>query len=307
MVEAWYPPGVKTAEDRLRYYARFFDTVEADSPFYAIPRRSVAEAWAARTPPGFVFHVKAFGMMTQHRVEARMLPPELRGFDFALTRTGRVDDPPQAMVERSFEVFREAVILPLQAAGKLGGVLMQFPPYFSALDEEQWAHNLAYVERALELLGGARMLVEFRHPSWVAEERASSTLRWLSDRGITYVAVDAPQFAERSTMPPHPAVTAPLAYVRLHGRNRETYFKRTASAADRFDYLYTLDELEEWAPAVHEMSAQAEETYVMFNNCRGDFAPRNARMMAEVLADEVHRHDGALPGEGPGMPESRLF
>lgn len=138
----------------------------------------------------------------------------------------------------AFDVFLEAME-PLERAGKLGGILMQFPPYFAATDPVRAEENLGYLEYAREKLAGRRMLVEFRHPSWVAEERVTETLGFLADRDLTYVAVDAPQFPGRTTMPPITAVTAPLAYVRLHGRNRETYFAKGVSAAERFDYLYT--------------------------------------------------------------------
>ena len=74
----WYPPGVSSAEARLRFYADHFDTVEVNSSYYALPTPEMATAWAARTPPGFVFHVKAFAMMTRHPVKVEQLPPELR-------------------------------------------------------------------------------------------------------------------------------------------------------------------------------------------------------------------------------------
>lgn len=98
MAEAWYPLGVTSPEGRLRYYAERFDTVEADARFYAIPERRVVENWAARTPPGFIFHVKAFGMMTQHSVLERALPPELRDCPHDVER-GRVRRPPPEMVD----------------------------------------------------------------------------------------------------------------------------------------------------------------------------------------------------------------
>jgi uncharacterized protein YecE (DUF72 family) len=291
MVEAWYPPEARTAEARLRYYARRFDTVEADAPFYGIPDPKVAENWAGRTPDGFRFHVKAFGLMTQHSVEERMLHPALRECRFEVSDRGRVHHPSSRMVDRSFELFGE-FIAPLRTADKLGGVLMQFPLHFSALDKHQRDENLGYIQHAHERLEGVRMLVEFRHPSWVADENLMPTLAFLADREIAFVSVDAPQFPDRSTMPPVTAVTAPWAYVRLHGRNRDTYFGRNVSAADRFDYLYTSEELQEWAPRVRELASDAETTWVMFNNCKHDYAPRNAREMAEILADLVE----------PGVP-----
>jgi uncharacterized protein YecE (DUF72 family) len=300
MVPVWYPPDVKTAEARLRYYAERFDTVEADSPFYAIPDARTTELWAERTPPGFVFHVKAFGMMTQHNVLAQALPPQLRDFEFETDPRGRVQRPSPDLVEASFDMF-DAALEPLRAAGKLGGILMQFPPYFTALDTDRLRRNLEYLEYCRAKLGHDRMLVEFRHPSWVEGERLDSTLAFLAEHRMSFVSVDAPQFAERLTMPPVAACTDGYAYVRFHGRNRETYFKRTETAADRFDYLYSPEELEEWREPVRELVTAADETYVMFNNCRYDYAPRNAAEMAELLEDVIERlPDGRLPGGDPG-------
>ena len=296
MIEAWYPSDVTTPAARLRYYAERFDTVEADAPFYAIPDRRVVENWAKRTPPGFTFHVKAFGMMTQHAVDERALHPELREYPHAVER-GRVKRPSQEMVDVAFDLFLES-IEPLEEAGKLGGVLMQFPPFFTALDEALKEENLAYIDYARGKLGKRRMLVEFRHPSWVEDRQQRETLSFLAERNISYVAVDAPQFPTRTTMPPLVAATSKIGYVRLHGRNRDTYFARNVSAADRFDYLYTPDELEEWAPKVRELADGTDVTYVMFNNCKYDYAPRNARELAEILGPElVAPWEGATAGQ----------
>lgn len=299
MIEAWYPPEVSTPAARLRYYAERFDTVEADAPFYAIPDRRVCENWAKRTPTGFVFHVKAFGMMTQHAVDERALHPELREYPHEVER-GRVRRPSQEMVDLAFDLFAEA-IEPLDQAGKLGGVLMQFPPFFTALDDALYEDNLAYIEYARSKLGRRRMLVEFRHPSWVDEGRRKQTLKFLAERDITYVAVDAPQFPTRTTMPPLVAATSRVGYVRLHGRNRETYFARNISAADRFDYRYAREEIEEWAPRVLELAGETDVTYVMFNNCKYDYAPVNARELAEILGPEVVEPVEPMGGEQLGL------
>jgi uncharacterized protein YecE (DUF72 family) len=233
-------------------------------------------------------------MMTQHAVDDRALHPELREYPHAVER-GRVKRPSPEMVDLAFDLFLES-IEPLEDAGKLGGILMQFPPFFTALDEALLEENLAYLDYARTKLGTRRMLVEFRHPSWVDEAHARSTLGFLADRDMTYVAVDAPQFPTRTTMPPLVAATGSVGYVRLHGRNRDTYFARNVSAADRFDYLYSAAELEEWAPRVRELAESTEVTYVMFNNCKYDYAPRNARELAGILGDLVD--PVALPDDG---------
>jgi uncharacterized protein YecE (DUF72 family) len=306
MAALWYPPGVSTPEQRLRYYAGQFDTVEVDSPFYALPQRSYAEAWARRTPQDFVFHVKAYGMMTGHEVDERALPPELRDFPHAVTPRGRVQHPSRDMVDASFDIFMDA-IEPLAQAGKLGGILMQFPPFFTALTADHERRNLEYIEYAAAKLAPARMLVEFRHPSWVDEAHRERTLRFLADRGLSYVSVDSPQFPDRSTMPPLAAVTSDWSYVRFHGRNQDTWFKRTESSTERFDWDYSTAELRDWEPQLRDLAAEADETFVMFNNNASDYAQRNARQMAEILGDLVPpREEGPADGEESGGTP-RLF
>lgn len=286
MIERWYPRGVNTAEARLRYYAARFDTVEVDSTFYGLPKPEVAENWAKRTPDGFTFHVKAYGLMTGHEVDERSLHPDLRDFDFELTTRGRVRRPDARMRERAFELFLEG-IEPLRRAGRMGGVLMQYPPSFQASDPAHTRRNLDSIERAAEILKPLPVFVEFRHSSWVEGAQLAQTMSFLSDRFLTYVAVDEPQPPGAHAMPGVSAATSPLGYVRFHGRNTATWRAQTASASDRFDYLYSPDELAEWKDPIRELADETERTWVMFNNCRYDYAPRNAREMAEVLGEMV--------------------
>ena len=123
----WYPDWAKSAEGRLRYYAERFDTVELNASFYALPTAETAAAWARRTPDGFIFHVKAFAMMTRHPVRAEQLPPDLREL-FDYDERGRVSHPSREQRAEVFDRFLHAVD-PLREAGRLGGVLMQLPPY----------------------------------------------------------------------------------------------------------------------------------------------------------------------------------
>jgi len=297
MIERWYPRGVSSPEARLRYYAARYDTVEVDSTFYGLPREDYARHWAQRTPEGFTFHVKAYGMMTGHEVDERSLTPELREYDYEVSTRGRVVRPEQRMVERSFELFVDA-LLPLVEAGKMGGVLLQYPASFTATDRDHEHRNLAHIERAAAILAPLPAFVEFRHASWVTGPQLARTMRFLSDRGLTYVSVDAPTMPGSNVMPPVSAATAALGYVRFHGRNAATWNARTVSAADRFDYLYTPDELTEWLEPIDRLANETDRTWVMFNNCKYDYAPRNAREMAEILGGIVApREGGAVTGE----------
>jgi uncharacterized protein YecE (DUF72 family) len=282
----FYPPGVPAGQ-RLAYYAERFDTVEVDSTYYRLPVEEMVSRWAARTPPDFVMHVKAFGLMTRHPVRLEQLPPDLR--DGAPTdERGRVDRPPR---EFRAEVFRRfsAALEPLRAAGKLGGVLLQFPSYVVYRER-----SLEYLEWAQEQLRGDEMLVEFRHRSWLDEENRRDVLSFLEERGLTLVVVDAPRLDSPTVIPTVAALTTPTAYVRMHGRNADTWHVRGGSAADRFDYLYSEDELREWVEPLRELAGEAEQAYVVFNtNARspdggGGFVAQgaaNAQLLRRILAE----------------------
>jgi len=278
MVRAWYPPAVRAAADRLRYYAAHFDTVEVDSSFYGLPTPATARLWAERTPPGFVFHVKAFGMMTRHGVRADRLPASLRAaHNLEVDGRGRVTHPSEALRGEVFTLFSEA-LEPLRTAGKLGIVLLQFPPYFAANRA-----NREYISRSVGLLTPDRVAVEFRHASWIEPEEVGTTLHLLTSLGVSYVCVDAPRMGGPTILPPLAAATSDIAYVRFHGRNAATWNARTRSAAERFKYLYSNEELMEWVEPVRQLQAETTATYLMFNNCFADYAPRNAQQMLSLL------------------------
>jgi uncharacterized protein YecE (DUF72 family) len=254
----WYPPGVKPGE-RLAYYAERFDTVEVDSTFYRLPPEQMVERWAERVPDGFVMHVKAFGVMTRHPVRLEQLPPELRE-DVAVDDRGRVERPSLEFRAEVFRRFRDA-LEPLRAAGKLGGILLQLPPYIVYRPE-----SLAYLEWAKAELGGDEALVEFRHRSWLDDDNRAATLSFLESIGAAHVIVDAPKTQARNLVPTVLALTSPTLYVRFHGRNAGTWNVRGKSAAERFDYLYPEAELAEWVEPLRELAGRAENAYAFFNN-----------------------------------------
>lgn len=298
LVSTWYPAQVRSAEQRLRHYAERFDVVEVDSSYYALPTAEAASAWARRTPEGFTFHVKAFGMMTRHPVKLEQLPPDLRD-QAAVDHLGRVDHPSEELRGEVFDRFLHA-IRPLREAGRMGGVLMQMPPYVVFKPS-----SLAYLEWAQERLGGCDMLVEFRHRSWFEEGATAQVLSFLEQRGMTHVIVDAPRSPARNLVPAVIAATSPTAYLRLHGRNAATWQVRGRSAAERFDHLYTTDELREWVEPLRTLAAAADHTYAMFNNNgrttlesgeRIAQAPVNADMLRKLLAER------GVTVSGPAQP-----
>jgi uncharacterized protein YecE (DUF72 family) len=258
LTKVWYPPGTRTGEARLRFYARRFDTVEIDATYYTLPSRETVAAWAERTPPGFVFHIKAFGMMTRHPVRLEQLPPDLRAAA-AVDERGRVEHPSRELRAEVFARFH-AALEPLRTAGKLGGILLQFPPYVvprpAAFEYLGWAQ---------QELRGDEMLVEFRHRSWLDDANRARVLAFLEELGATFVVVDAPRLDAANVLPTVVAVTSDSAYVRMHGRNASTWNIRGRSAAERFDYLYSEAELQEWVEPLRELSGMSSRAYVMFN------------------------------------------
>jgi len=276
----WYPPQVATPEERLRYYARHFPIVEVDSSYYALPSPRNAVLWAQRTPDDFVFDVKAFALFTHHPTPPRSLPRDIHDALPPQLREKRnlyYRDLPPELVDELWRRFAEA-LLPLDSAGKLGAVLFQFPPWFRPGRESR-----EYMAALRERLPQFRLAVEFRQARWLAEERDRQlTLRFLREHGLPLVCVDEPQ-GFSSSVPPLAEVTAPLAVVRFHGRNAATWEARGLTTAERFNYLYTPEELGEWVPRVRQLAREAEEVHVLFNNCYRDYAVRNARQMAQAL------------------------
>ncbi|HEY2217985.1 MAG TPA: DUF72 domain-containing protein [Gaiellaceae bacterium] len=265
----WFYPPKLPAKERLAWYAQHFDTVEVDSTFYRLPSESMVAGWADRTPEDFTMHIKAFGLMTRHPVKVETIPEDLRD-EMPRDERGRVDRPPRELRAEIFSRFI-AALEPLRAAGKLGGILFQLPPYIVYTDS-----SLEYLEWARAQLDGYEMLVEFRHRSWLDEENRVDSLAFLERIGASYVVVDAPRSeTARNLVPTIVATTSPLAYVRFHGRNLGTWNKRGGSAAERFDYLYTDDELGEWVEPLQELAGEAEEAYAFFNNNASSEDPDN--------------------------------
>jgi uncharacterized protein YecE (DUF72 family) len=303
LTKVWYPRHVRSGEARLRHYAERFDTVEANSTYYRLPDAELVATWAERVPDGFTMHVKAFGLMTRHPVKVEALPEDLRDV-MPVDDRGRVDRPPRELRAEVFRRFHRA-LEPLRKRGKLGGILLQFPSYVVPKPA-----SLDYLGWAVEQLGGDEPLVEFRHRAWLDDEHRAETLRFLESIGASYVIVDAPRTEAKNLVPTVVARTSGTAYVRFHGRNAGTWNKRTGSAAERFDHLYSYEELREWVEPLRELAGEAESVYAMFNNngrsqmpatgiegiapaeiagdpARGEVAqaPANALMLRRLLAD----------------------
>lgn len=274
----FYPKAVRSPEARLQYYASPFETVEIDSTYYAIPTKSNAYLWAQRSPDNFVFHIKVYGAMTGHAIDPRTLPPDIRAELPAKDKAERnifVKEP--TLVRLISDKFMEA-LYPLMSAGKLGLLVYQFPPWFIFKTE-----NLDVLLKCRGMIGRNHMAVEFRHGSWYVESVRDKLFHFLRKNQIIHVVADEPQFGSLATVPFVPQTTADIAYYRLHGRNKETWLNKGVETSMRYAYLYSDDELTEFVPHIKTSASRATETYVMFNNCHGGFAMRNAERMKTLL------------------------
>ncbi|MGD0114927.1 MAG: DUF72 domain-containing protein [Dehalococcoidia bacterium] len=277
--DCFYPPEAKTPEARLRYYASRFPIVEVDSSYYGLPTEATAGLWVERTPPEFVFDVKAFRLLTNHPTPPQALTKELRESLGSLAGEKRnlyYRDFPPPVRDEVWRLFADA-LLPLDSAGKLGAVLFQFPPWF--LPGRQSAEH---VVEAKQRLPQYRVAVEFRNGHWLSDANRKHTLDLMRSNQISLVAVDEPQGFE-SSLPPVAEATADLAVVRFHGRNAEMWERKGATVGDRFDYLYSEDELREWVSPIERLAAGTREVHVLMNNCVSDKAVVNAAQMRALL------------------------
>jgi uncharacterized protein YecE (DUF72 family) len=242
---SFYPEGLGQ-KDMLAFYARRFPVVELNFSYYRMPTARTLAGMEAQTPPGFEFLIKAHQSMTH---------------DIPADQAGR---------DQVFGEFRGA-LRPVEEAGKLGCVLFQFP----------WAHrptpaSLRYLEEMRDAYSDLRLVVEFRNAEWDRPDIHEALRRG----GLGYCCVDEPRL--KGLMPARSLTTSDIGYVRFHGRNAAKWWKHK-EAWERYDYLYTLGELQEWEPRVAEMEERTTKTYVLFNNCHAGQAARNAQMMLGLL------------------------
>lgn len=231
------------SHEMLSYYSCHFSFAEINSTYYSLPGQKTFAAMVKKVPLDFVFTVKAHRSLTHERGDTA--PGNARAFKEALK--------------------------PLVDEERLGAVLLQFP--YSFHNTEQ---NRQYLARLAELFDGLPLVVEFRHRGWVAR----ATWDFLSALRLGYTCVDTPRLKGL----PGPVVrcTSPTAYVRFHGRNAGRWWEHQ-EAYERYDYLYSREELEEWVPRILSLSERAGRVFVAFNNHYRAQAVRNARMLGDLL------------------------
>lgn len=244
-----YPHKPRKAFDPLEYMARFFNTIEINSSFYRPPTPSTTKSWAKRVAANkeFTFTAKLHRVFTHERGKAKA---------------------------EDEKAFREGMDV-LAKADKLGSVLLQFPWSFKNNADER-----VYLAKLLEQFSDYPLVVEVRHTSWNNEE----VYEWLEERGVGICNIDQPVFAR--SIRPAALTTSPVGYVRLHGRNYQNWFRDKAPRDERYDYLYSQDELDPWLVRIREVAKQTRETYVITNNHFRGQAVVNAIEIKAALAEE---------------------
>ncbi|TDY57988.1 uncharacterized protein YecE (DUF72 family) [Aminivibrio pyruvatiphilus] len=286
VASGWYPPSARTAAARLAFYGAAFDTVEVDSTFYAIPEQASAFQWAARTPPGFLFNVKAWGLFTWHSVKYETLPEWVR-HEIPRPESGRLDFQglPRELRPVLWKRFTSA-LEPLRTMDRMGYLLFQLPPKASFSPV-----MMRYLERVAEVTPPFRTAVEVRNRSWMEKGNRESFLSLLKGANMAYVAVDEPEL-DWTVGRDFPVTATWGAVARFHGRNREGWTKKGATVAEKFRYNYSDGELLSWEGAVRDAAERAGKVFLMFNNCYRDYAVKNALRMKCLLGV------ACSPGEG---------
>ena len=236
----FYPQDLP-AKEMLHYYASVFNCVELNFTYYGIPHPRVVAAMVKATPAGFRFAVKA-NEATTHKQDPSVL-----------------------------DAFK-AAIEPAKIAGRLAGVLCQFP--YAVKNTEP---NRAYLATLAKDLADFKVIVEFRHDSWIKP----AIFDFLRANGLAYCSVDEPQIP--GLVPPIAVATGSVAYVRFHSRNASKWFG--GGGKGRYDYLYTREEMAEWLPKVKDLNSEAQSTYIFFNNCHAGSAAINAAEFKQMLAE----------------------
>ena len=261
--------------DELEFYARWFDVVEVNSTFYGPPRARVTQAWADRTPAGFEFAVKLFQKFTHPSMFLDAVAAGAPGASAAaLAAAGDVR---QADVDEF-----KAGVEPLALAGKLGPLLVQFPPSFVAS-----AAGVDYLGWLLRTFGDYAVAVELRHQSW--SDAGPDTAALLAAYGAAWTLIDEPKFRfsiRQNWTAPENTSAGGVAYVRFHGRNAAEWWHH-AAAEDRYNYLYSGEELAPLGEAVGSLATHVKKAYLFFNNHFSAQGVANAVQLRRQLGDPV--------------------
>lgn len=268
--------------DELRFYAEHFDTVEVNTTFYGQPRAEVTASWVSRTPPGFMFSLKLYQKFTHPRMfrEAALKSAPGAGGAPALSEHGESNgllDLLAEVTESDIDEFKSG-IEPLANAGRIGALLAQFPPSFKDSPESR-----DYLSALLHAFAGYPLAVELRHSSW--SDRIGDTLTMLNASGAAWVQIDEPKFRFSIRQNYLPNVTS-FYYMRLHGRNAAQWWRHDRSE-DRYNYLYSDDELKEFSDVAGAANELVKKSYLYTNNHFAAKSVVNAVMLKAQLGQPI--------------------
>jgi uncharacterized protein YecE (DUF72 family) len=275
----FYPKELKTGSERLQYYASNFPLVEMDSSYHVMPSRRNAVTWIEATPPGFIFDLKVFSLFTEHPTPSTSIPRDIREkfpSQLDIEKHIYVSSLEEKTIDALWDWFLLA-ISPFKLANKLGVISFQFPPWFIPKPA-----NFEYIALCRKKLSAYRIAVEFRRDSWLDAASRPDTIKFLKEKDIILVCVNEPQ-GFKTSLPPLSEITSSVGIIRFHGRNSENWEKKDISPTERFAYLYSEKELEEWLPKIRSMSKNTKELHIIFKNKHMDYEVRNARQMMKLL------------------------
>jgi len=268
-----YPKNIKDPS-LLPYYEieLGFDTVEINFTYYRLPNARTTEAMAKKVSDKFTFVVRSNKDMT-HEIWSDK------------KRTEIIDNS---------DVFTQFIegLRPMTEKNKLSCILLQFPVFFFAS-----SRNEDYILQCKDRLKGVPVVVEFRNKAWISDR----TFDFLKNNELGFCIVDEPPLPR--LVPYKPIATSDVAYFRFHGRNKNWF---GASREERYNYLYSEEELKKFVPDIERMARSGLNTLVFFNNCHAGSAARNALMMKKFLGliDEFSQGQKYAIGEDerePGM------
>jgi uncharacterized protein YecE (DUF72 family) len=264
--------------DELRFYAEHFDTVEVNSTFYGQPRADVTRSWANRTPPGFEFSVKLYQKFTHPKMFREAALKRAPGSE------GPLLDLLAQVTQADIDEFR-AGIEPLASSGRLGALLAQFPASFKDSPASR-----DYLAQLLHAFDDYPVAVELRHRSW--SDAIADTLSMLNAFGAAWVQIDEPKFRFSIRQNYLPNVSG-FYYMRLHGRNAKAWWRHEASE-DRYNYLYSRQELREFSDIAGAAQALVKKSYLYTNNHFASKSVVNAVMLKAQLGQSI---EGEYPPE----------
>jgi len=260
-----YPKSKPRGFDELQYLSTYFSMVEINSSFYGPPRPSAAKNWVQSVQhiPDFRFTAKLYRSFTHSREPA---PKDETDF-----KNG---------------------IQPIVEAGRLGAILLQFPWSFRNEPE-----NREYLLKLHRSFHEYPLVLEVRHSSWITEQM----LDFIAELGIGICNIDQPLF--RRSVTPSARATSSVGYIRLHGRNYGHWFSAKADVRERYDYLYSMQELDPWVDRVRKIERETEDTYVVTNNHNLGKAAVNAFEIAFLLFQQPMKVPDSLLQHYPELKE----